>query len=192
MQIACYTIKGGTGKSALSICLSLENDLGIISNDYLFPYDHYIHEDNLLVVKPDQNFPQIPSDYRVIYDLGGYADKRIIEILKSVELVIVPMLAGDEQQTVARRSIANIEQFNKNILVIANTYTEKDFNTLGDSFAGYPCVRFGKTSTLDKIKEHKKPLSVLADDKFKRECAYAKPLKYINDLNKAIKDSING
>jgi MinD superfamily P-loop ATPase len=190
MQIATYTIKGGTGKSALSICLSLENDLGIISNDALFPYDHYIEDDNLLVVNPDQNFPHIPTDYKVVYDLGGYADGRVIEILKAVELVIVPMLPGDEQQEICRRSIANIAQFNKNILVVANCYTEKEFAELGDTFEGFPLLWFAKTKALDRIKEHKKPLSKIADTKFKRECSYKRPLEHINNLKNAIKGLI--
>ena len=190
MQIATYTIKGGTGKSALSICLSLENDLGIISNDALFPYDHYIKDDNLLVVNPDEDFPSIPSDMKVIYDLGGYADQRVIEILKAVELVIVPMLTGDEQQEICRRSIANIAQFNKNILVVANCYTEKEFAELPKKFEGFPLLWFAKTKALDRIKEHKKPLSKIADTKFKRECSYKRPLEHINNLKDTIKGLI--
>lgn len=127
MKIAVFNLKGGVGKTAISLNLSLETGYGVITNETFSPIEYAIPEDNLHKVAMGASFPTLHPGADVIYDLGGWIDDRIGEILESCDVVLVPtFIVAAPDVLVTQRTIENIEQFNKNIYVIANKCKNAD------------------------------------------------------------------
>ena len=66
-----FSLKGGVGKSSISAALILAlSDEGekvpVITNDGISPLEDILGKDRALVMKPDQQFPEIPSDEDVL------------------------------------------------------------------------------------------------------------------------------
>jgi len=130
MKIAVYNYKGGVGKTRISLNLSLSLDFGVITNDVYSPLERVLDPERLLKLDIGQPIPDLPNDADVIFDLGGYPDERAVRILEISDFVLIPVMLDFGDLQVTLDFINEIQEFNNNIVVIANKTTKGDFEQI--------------------------------------------------------------
>jgi cellulose biosynthesis protein BcsQ len=124
-KIAVFSIKGGEGKTAISLYLAQQLKYGLITNEIYSELDSVLPKERVLKIKHTDPFPDVPEDFDVIYDLRGSADKNVIEVLKTVDHVIIPITKTPEiRQSLA--TILEVRDHNDNIIIIANKLQKGD------------------------------------------------------------------
>lgn len=187
MKIAVFNIKGGVGKTAIALNIAMKNSLGIITNDVLYPYEKFIPEKSVLKVSPTAKFPSIPDDYKVVYDLGGYSDPRVPDILEDVRVVLVPTTCKDDQIEITQKALQNIEQYTDKILVIANNLKPGEFFQVQKKLKTlHPVLPLNHSKGFERLKEQKKCIQDLADSPLLKS-AYKNVIAQLNDIDDAIK-----
>ena len=127
MKITVFNLKGGQGKTAISLNLALSLDYGIITNDIYTPLENILKKEQFLKLNPNQAFPDLPKEYNIIFDFGGYADNRVIKALELSRYVLVPILGHSNiDLQVAINSIEEIKKYNQNIVLVLNKANKKD------------------------------------------------------------------
>lgn len=119
MSYAIYTIKGGVGKTTLSVQASQMLGYTYVTNDaHASVHDLMDEEKSFLVSSKD--FDEIPYDAEIVYDFGGFKDNRIKPILEKVNKVVIPTLTSmaDIKGTLA--TLKEVAEFNKNIILVIN------------------------------------------------------------------------
>ena len=155
MNLCIYSFKGGVGKSSIALNLALEFDAGIITNDISKPLKNVLGEDRVLQISPGKEFPKIKEKMKLIYDLGGYADSRAVEQLKTADLVIVPTYRNESPDlSTCIESLEEVKRYNNNILVIANRCKKDDLshirNTLSELF-DFPILPLNESTALQRV-----------------------------------------
>jgi cellulose biosynthesis protein BcsQ len=163
-KIALYSIKGGEGKTALSLFLALQLEYGLITNEIYSELDSVLPKGRVKKIKHTDQFPTIPDDWPVVYDLRGSADKNVIDVLKTVDYVIVPVTNTPEiRQSLA--TILEVRPHNKNIIVVANKIQKGDLalinykarNLIPDF--SYPVFPMKHTKMFERLYKEKKSIS---------------------------------
>ncbi|QDF29913.1 nucleotide-binding protein [Halarcobacter anaerophilus] len=119
MSYVVYSIKGGVGKTTLSVQISQMLDFTYVTNDsHSSAHNLMPEEKGFLVSKEEYN--EIPYDENVVYDFGGFKDTRINDIVKQAQKIIIPTLTSivDLQATLA--TLKDVIEINKNILIVVN------------------------------------------------------------------------
>ena len=101
--------------------IALTIDYGVVTNDIYSPIEEVF--DNVLKVSPSEEFPDFPTDAEVIFDLGGYIEARSITVLRNSKVVLVPTINEYSILQTTINSVAEIEEYNTNICLIANRTT---------------------------------------------------------------------
>ena len=130
MKVLVYNFKGGVGKTAISLNLSLTLNMGIVTNDVYSPLEKVLPEQKLLKLRPDSLLPSFPKELDVIFDFGGYIDARAVSALKAADLVIIPTINDFIDLQITINTVKELEQYNKNILIVANKSNEKDIENI--------------------------------------------------------------
>lgn len=152
MRVTIYTFKGGQGKS--SICLNMaltRNEYGVITNDPYPMLAKVLPEDRLLILDPDQDVPDLSEHPNIIFDLGGHVDHRAVKALEISDFVIVPVVyEALPELNAAVDSITELQEFNKNIIIVSNKTRDNDFEEFKAAFSGnynYPIfqLKFSKS-----------------------------------------------
>jgi len=190
MKITIYNFKGGVGKSSISLNLALSLDYGVITNDIYSPLEKTLTKEHLLKIKQTENIPDIPQDYNIIYDLGGYIDKRAIKALQNSDIVIVPTINDYLNLQVTIDTIQEIEAHNKNIILIANKTERGDFEkvkSIINEFYSYPILELKKSKSFQNILIENKSISQMCQDVGIKAYSY----KTINKQFNKLIDTIN-
>lgn len=155
MNVCIYSFKGGVGKSSIALNLALEFEAGIITNDISKPLKNVLGEDRVLQISPGKEFPKIKEKMKLIYDLGGYADSRAVEQLKTADLVIVPTYRNESPDlSTCIESLREVERYNNNILVIANRCKKDDLDHITDTLSelfSFPIFPLNESTALQRI-----------------------------------------
>lgn len=117
MQIALVNKKGGVGKTPFAFSIAKDLGLFLQSNDnscieQIYPKMAMISNE----VKPLEN---------CVYDFGGYAASGVLEIIKNCDCVIIPTLPTYNSFLRTLETISEIEQINKNIIILATDYKDE-------------------------------------------------------------------
>lgn len=119
MSLVVYSIKGGVGKTTLSVQISQMFDYTYVTNDSHSSAHNLMPEEKGFLVSSEE-YDEIPYDDNVVYDFGGFKDTRINNIIKQSNKIIIPTLTSivDVQATLA--TLKDVIEINKNILIIVN------------------------------------------------------------------------
>ena len=128
MSIVVYSIKGGVGKTTLSVQISQMLDYTYVTNDSHSSAHNLMPEEKGFLVSSEE-YEEIPYDDRVVYDFGGFKDTRINDIIKKSNKVIIPTLTSivDVQATLA--TLKDVIEVNKNIIIVVNRTKNKNKST---------------------------------------------------------------
>ena len=159
MLIAVYTFKGGEGKTHIGTNLALTLNCALVTNDVYSPLENIFSDDMLLKISPGDDIPDF-SDFagsktdHVIFDLGGYPDTRLVNIITQCAYVIVPLTNETYNLDIGVNSINEIAALNQNIVIVANKTTKDDFVAIEQQvrrFFTYPMFNIKKSSVMQKM-----------------------------------------
>lgn len=119
MSIVVYSIKGGVGKTTLSVQISQMLDYTYVTNDSHSSAHNLMPEEKGFLVSSEE-YEEIPYDDKVVYDFGGFKDTRINDIIKKSNKILIPTLTSivDVQATLA--TLKDVIEVNKNIIIVVN------------------------------------------------------------------------
>ena len=119
MSFVVYSIKGGVGKTTLSVQISQMFDYTYVTNDSHSSAHNLRPEEKGFLVSSEE-YDEIPFDENIVYDFGGFKDTRINNIIKQANKIIIPTLTSivDVQATMA--TLKDVAQINKNIIIAIN------------------------------------------------------------------------
>jgi len=122
MKIVVYSGKGGDGKTPIATNIVLDRNYGIGTNEHFHIFDGFIPDDNLLALKANEPFPEIPDDIDIVFDLAGSITENspsIVSALSQADIVIVPISNEVKALVAGIGTIREIQRFTDNILVVA-------------------------------------------------------------------------
>ncbi len=122
MKIVVYSGKGGDGKTPIATNIVLDRNYGIGTNEHFHIFDGFIPDDNLLALKANEPFPDIPDEIDIVFDLAGSITENsisIISALRQADVVIVPISNEVKALVAGIGTIKEIKRFTNNILVVA-------------------------------------------------------------------------
>jgi len=122
MKIVVYSGKGGDGKTPIATNIALDRNYGIGTNEHFHIFDGFIPDDNLLALKANEPFPEIPDDLDIVFDLAGSITENsvsIVSALRQADVVIVPISNEVKALVAGIGTIREIKRFTTNILVVA-------------------------------------------------------------------------
>jgi len=128
-KITVYSLKGGQGKTSLAVAIAKELDFGIITNDIYSPVEKMFSKEMVLKLEPTWEMPSVDDlkGVEIIFDFGGYLDRRVVPALEMSDYVIIPVVDFDTLNAQGFAStVAEVEQHNKNIIIVLNKIAEED------------------------------------------------------------------
>ena len=119
MSFVVYSIKGGVGKTTLSVQISQMLEHTYVTNDSHSSAHNLMPEEKGFLVSSEE-YEEIPYDDNVVYDFGGFKDTRINDIIKQANKIVIPTLTSivDVQATMA--TLKDVIEINKNIILVVN------------------------------------------------------------------------
>lgn len=155
MRIMVYNFKGGVGKTGIALNIALTMDFNYITNEVLNPLEDLLEEGTYIKLRRDQNVPILDDEFNVVYDFGGYIDKRAIKALNDSDVVIIPTKNEQLDLTVTVNTIQEIEPYNNNIIVVANMSEKGDFESvqavMNNNYPEYKVFEIKKSRAIPNI-----------------------------------------
>ncbi len=191
MRLTVWNLKGGQGKTVLSLAMAMLKDMYVVTNDVHSPIDEVIGEDRALRMGMRDALPEVPDEIDLIYDFGGYPDARVIEAAKNSSVVFVPIIYESPlEMQVTINAIAEIEKYNPNIVIVLNKAKAGDYERAKEVFDQfeyeYPIAEVKKSTAFSRAIEKKKSLQELVDENPLFSFHYSKPLEQVRSLLKYI------
>lgn len=162
IRLTLWSVKGGVGKTSLALNFAFHFKCGIITNERYTMLDKVLPEDDFLKLPPEQNIPDIPNEYSIIFDMGGFLDKRVEEAVKQSDYVIIPTTCDklDIQGTIS--TIGEIKNLTDNIIIVVNkSEKEEEFLKTAELFkevGDYPIFEIKKSKAVKQLVDTKKSI----------------------------------
>jgi len=211
MKITVYNVKGSAGKTPISVNIALDHDYALGTNEPYHVLDSFIPDNRLLSVLPDEDFPEIPNDIDIVFDLAGSiskTSKSIASALSQSDIVIVPIYNEVKCLQAGVHSIIEVSKFCKNIIVVGtklkkqrgemftNWNDSRDFQNIKKvvqgSIADYidhdlEIVPLKFSTAFDAIFENEKSIKNMMEENKLLNHSYKEVQKQIDQLYRVIK-----
>ena len=128
MKIAVYCAKGSAGKTPIATNIVLDRDYALGTNEPFHVFEGFIPEERLLALKAEEEFPELPPDIDIVFDLAGSMSQHaysIVSAIRQSDLVIVPVFNEVKALHAALGTIGEVSGFTDQIMVVA-TKLEKE------------------------------------------------------------------
>lgn len=185
MKITVFNIKGGQGKTTISLALATLYGFYVITNDEFSPIDSMLDSEKAIHLAQDGGLPTWPNR-GLIYDFSGYPDELVINAVNTSRWVIIPVSYRsplDMQTTLS--TIEEIEQYNNNILLVANQTRPDSFEStyaILRSHYDYPIFEIKDSMAFVRMVEEKQSIEQLIAKKFLYSHHFEKPLEQVEAL----------
>ncbi len=155
MKVTVYNFKGGVGKTRIAVNLALTLSYGLITNDVANPLEDIFSESDLLKLGFDVPIPDIPNNYNVVFDLGGYVETRVVSALRQSDWVLVPFTNVTDEIEITMDTLYSVKDYNSNIIMILNKAVKGDcckvLKILKYNNYSYPLFELKKSNALKNI-----------------------------------------
>lgn len=198
MSFVVYSIKGGVGKTTLSVQISQMLEYTYVTNDSHSSAHNLMPEEKGFLVSSEE-YEEIPYDDNVVYDFGGFKDTRINDIIKQAKKIVIPTLTSivDVQATLA--TLKDVIEINKHIVIIVNRaknnnkatelkeYLEEEIKKL-DSNVNIPIIFVRESSVLeDSLFDCEYVETKAGNNRFKRHI-YRNAIEDMIELKKVLEN----
>ena len=119
MQIIIFNQKGGVGKSMLATQIALYFDATILELDPYGVLSQTLDSDRVYKVGLNDSIPEITAG-DVVYDFGGFDDKRLDIVSKTADLIIIPFNPTINALGTTLESYQRAKEQNRPILFVIN------------------------------------------------------------------------
>ena len=167
-RITVYHIKGGVGKTRIALNLAMSLDAAIVTNDAYSVVRTVMSANRYKILGENEILPQYSLEMPLIFDLGGHADNRAIEVLQQSQFVIMPILTYKEDFQTCLDFIEETKEYNDNIIIVINKTKPGEFEKIEKI-----CRNFHPELAVFEIKKSK-VMSHLVDQKMSIEQIAAK------------------
>lgn len=159
MRIAVFNLKGGVGKTVISLNLALTMNFPIVTNEPYGQMERILPKGDLFRLDPDESV-DFDENEKVIFDLGGYVDPKVAEILTHADWVVIPIVNGTEDEIqVSINTIMEVRNLNENILIVVNRAAKKDkekiHEILYESRIRYPTLEVKESKAFKHLYKRK-------------------------------------
>lgn len=135
-RLMIFNAKGGVGKTAIALNLALTHDYGIVTNDRLSIVEQVLSPDKYIILSKNQDIPEMPAEWPIIFDFGGYPDKRALAALQTAQLVLIPVLPHKENLQTSLNFIQEVEKYKspREIILIVNQTIDNQYKAVSEAF----------------------------------------------------------
>lgn len=193
MKVTFFNWRGSMGKSTLSFLAYqlLNNDskipFAVVTNEKSTVLTDVVDPKYLKILEEGEPLPKYPKNVGIIFDLGGFADSRVVEAISQSKCVVVPIIWKKSKKNYSSSLSCALEtaKLNPKTILVANAAEGVDYKRLEKvakehkSFKKFKLPVFEiKNSTsiarvldeectlhelAEKHPQHKKPFSLVAD-----------------------------
>jgi hypothetical protein len=139
MKVTVYSIKGSAGKTPISTNIALDYGYCVGTNESIDCYSDLLDTDQYIRVGQNEEFPIFTKDTNIVFDLSGSISDKSLSItsaIKQSNLVIVPIYNHIRSLQGGISTILEVQQFTKNIIIVATKLKRSKPNTKGKKKEG--------------------------------------------------------
>ena len=168
-RITIWSPKGGQGKTSLALAIALEFSWLVATNDTHSPIDEVLPEGEAVRLLPGEAFPEIEAGDKLIYDLGGNSEERVINAAKLSDAVIMPVIYNSPfEMQVFLEGVAEMMQINPSIILVVNGCEKGKFKSTREIITGFfptlPIVEMRKSRAFSRVIEDGKSIGDMCKD----------------------------
>lgn len=187
--ITVWTNKGGNAKSSISLAFSLEFGFPIVTNDTASPIGEILGEGWAIVLDLDEDIPEdiLTSGDKVLFDLGGKAEDRVVIAAQHSDVIIMPIIHRSRwEMDVFKLSVDAMLDINPNIVLVAAgtkpAQLKKTMQELSHCYPNLPLLEISESTAFTRMAEEGKSIKDICSDEPFLAHHYAKITKQLHKL----------